>query len=230
VLADKQADDARVLMLRADALVHVLLTDDLGQQVGVDATGAVINDLGASAQVLQGPGGWPELILVRDPELGLSQVQVNSTGAGDWSVTAYLSHENTGNLRETSAGNAQGAEGASRVLWLSAPMGLSWHDNATSVPPSDLSQVRFVAGPVPARGELRLSFLAPERGAKVELAIYDLRGRRVALPLPSSERSGALSLNWDGRDRSGLRLARGTYFARLTIDGQEHVRKLVLVD
>ena len=226
--ASKADPGAQVLVLRADALVNVLLTDGLGQQIGFDAAGNPINDFGASGQTITGPGGWPKLIALRDPELGLSGVDVHAISAGDWSVQAYLSHESAGGYSTTTLGSAVGPEDVVRGLYLGNPLGASWHQGLTSAELPETSRVSFVAGPVPAKGDVRFRFRAPDAGARVELAIFDLRGRRVAIPLAPTERAGLTVVDWEGRSSNGHRLARGVYMARLVVDGQQYIQRIVL--
>jgi len=65
-------------------------------------------------------------------------------------------------------------------------------------------------------------------GAGAEISIYDVRGRLLqALPLEGVP--GPHALAWDRQDRTGRRVARGIYFARLTSGTEHDVRKLVLL-
>jgi hypothetical protein len=80
--------------------------------------------------------------------------------------------------------------------------------------------------PFNAGTALSYSLAAP---AEIELAVYDVSGRRVALIERSSRGPGEHSLVWDGRDREGRRLASGLYFLRLRAGGAESVRKIVIL-
>ena len=227
---DKLEPGAQLLLLRADALVHVLLTDALGQRIGFDAAGNAINDFGASAQTFVGPGGWPKLIALRDPELGIFSVDVHALGAGDWTVKAYLSHQAAGGFASSTAGTALDVESVVRGLYIGNPLGMSWHQSPTDASELDATRVRFAAGPVPARGSVRFGFRLPESGAQVRLDVFDLRGRLVATPLPSAQLTGQQLLQWDARALHGARLARGVYLAKLVIDGEAHVQRVVLLE
>jgi len=71
---------------------------------------------------------------------------------------------------------------------------------------------------------------ALERPGHAVLAIYDLQGREVRRLVDASSLSaGPHAASWDGRDAQGLRLPAGIYFGKLTADGKEDARKLVLV-
>ena len=225
----KATPGAQLLVLRADALVHVLLTDGLGRRLGFDVAGNAVNDFGASGQTLSGAGGWPKLVILRDPELGISSVEVHATGAGDWTVKGYLAHESAGGTVAATAGTAAGSETLARTLYLTDPLGLSWHLSPTDVELPETARVAFVAGPVPSQGKVRFAFRAPDSGARVELAVYDVRGRRVALPITSTLLAGPQSLEWNGHDSDGRILARGVYLARLSVDGELYTQRMVLI-
>ncbi len=90
--------------------------------------------------------------------------------------------------------------------------------------PAAASLVRLSASPSPVRASVNVSFTLPRTGA-VDLAIYDVAGRRVATLADGSAREGRHSLTWDGtRD-----LAPGVYFLRLEAAGESVTRKLVRV-
>lgn len=84
------------------------------------------------------------------------------------------------------------------------------------VPPLMAARVR--AAPNPFNGGTSLSFVNPRDGW-VELAIYDLRGRRVAALLADYRPEGPDSVSWDGTDDQGRPLGSGVYVARLRVGG-----------
>ena len=63
----------------------------------------------------------------------------------------------------------------------------------------------------------------------VELGVYDLQGRRQRLLIAGDQPAGPFSLEWDGRDESGQRLASGVYLLRLTNGGGSRAVKLVML-
>lgn len=65
--------------------------------------------------------------------------------------------------------------------------------------------------------------------ARVDLAIYNLAGQRVATLLRDRRPPGAHAIRWDGRDDGGEPLASGVYLSRLLAGGQMHTRKLLLL-
>ena len=68
-----------------------------------------------------------------------------------------------------------------------------------------------------------------EETADVNLAVYDVAGRRVALIERSTRGPGSYERGWNGRDENGRRLASGVYFLRLKAGSAEAVRKMVIL-
>jgi hypothetical protein len=82
-------------------------------------------------------------------------------------------------------------------------------------------RVSFSAFPNPARST-SLKFVLPRRD-HVELAVYDLLGRRVALLARGPMPAGSYTKQWAGLDDAGKRVGAGVYFYRLKV-GQETFR------
>ena len=85
--------------------------------------------------------------------------------------------------------------------------------------------------PNPARGTSRLWYGVPSdrAGQPLELAIYDLSGRRVRSLERGPAQAGRFSAAWDLRAEDGSRAGAGVYFARLSLGGSSESRKLVVV-
>jgi hypothetical protein len=66
------------------------------------------------------------------------------------------------------------------------------------------------------------------RSGRVRLAVYDVTGREVAVLFDGTASAGSHAVRWDGRSARGERLPAGVYFGRLSGDGFEAGRKLVL--
>ncbi|MEN8007892.1 MAG: metallophosphoesterase [Candidatus Krumholzibacteriota bacterium] len=62
----------------------------------------------------------------------------------------------------------------------------------------------------------------------VRLAVYDMKGRQVAVLVDQVLLAGDHAAHWNGRDKSGRDAPSGVYFLRLSIPGQERTRKMVL--
>ncbi|HET7225004.1 MAG TPA: FlgD immunoglobulin-like domain containing protein [Candidatus Eisenbacteria bacterium] len=80
--------------------------------------------------------------------------------------------------------------------------------------------------PNPAHGATTLQFSLPRPGA-VTLAVYGLRGERVATLVSGALDAGRHVVAWDGRDARGHLTASGTYFVRLEGLGRSAVRRIV---
>jgi len=91
---------------------------------------------------------------------------------------------------------------------------------ADGEPPADapLAFAFHAAAPNPFNPRTTLAFDLPRAG-HVELAVYDLRGRRVRVIESAELPSGHHVRHWDGRDDAGGAVASGTYL--FTIDAGE---------
>ncbi len=82
--------------------------------------------------------------------------------------------------------------------------------------------------PNPFAARTTVRFAVPDAGP-VNLAVYDVAGRKVAelmnRPLPA----GSHAVEWDGRDRDGSRVASGVYLVRLSAGGETVSREIVRV-
>lgn len=66
-----------------------------------------------------------------------------------------------------------------------------------------------------------------DRDARVEVAIYDLRGRAVATLHRGPLAAGTHAFPWDGRRGDGSAATDGIYFCQATVDGRTLTRKLI---
>jgi M6 family metalloprotease-like protein len=82
--------------------------------------------------------------------------------------------------------------------------------------------------PNPFNPMTTISFTVPGRN-KVTLDVYDLRGRRVRGLLDKFVMPGYYSVQWDGRDDSGRKMASGVYFYRLEAGEEVLTRRMLLV-
>ncbi|HEV2104891.1 MAG TPA: kelch repeat-containing protein, partial [Candidatus Eisenbacteria bacterium] len=81
--------------------------------------------------------------------------------------------------------------------------------------------------PNPARGALRVRFTLPAGGA-VELAAFDVGGRRVATLARGVLPAGPHAAMWNARDAAGRPLRAGLYFLRLDAGGANRVRRVAI--
>ncbi len=84
------------------------------------------------------------------------------------------------------------------------------------------------AAPNPTRAGTKLSFNL-SADVDVSLSIYDVVGRRVAALLDGPRGAGSNTVEWNGLDYSGARVAPGIYFARLDDGLQVSSSKLVII-
>jgi hypothetical protein len=100
-------------------------------------------------------------------------------------------------------------------------------------PVPELPGARLALGPAipnPFNPRTTLSFVLGGTGhAPVDLAVYDLRGRRVATLLAGNLTAGRHEAVWEGVDDRGRRVAAGTYICSLRCRGQVVSRPLSLI-
>jgi hypothetical protein len=97
-----------------------------------------------------------------------------------------------------------------------------------SVPENAPAVIRLEAPrPNPFGNRVSLTYGLPHEG-RVRLALYDVRGRRVALIVDRVEAAGWRSFDWDGRNGSGRELPSGAYFLKLEYGEQTQVRKVLI--
>ena len=102
--------------------------------------------------------------------------------------------------------------------------------NIQTVAVPDVGQaVRLLAArPNPIRYYTTLRYHG-EGAGDARLAVYDVTGRLVRVLHDGALGTGLRTWEWDARNSSGVRVARGTYFARLTVGGHSQVLKLVVM-
>ena len=90
------------------------------------------------------------------------------------------------------------------------------------------TSLRLGCHPNPFNPKTTIEFYMPERGA-MELAVYDVSGRQVALLERGTMDAGEHRTEWDGRCGDGSAAATGVYFMRLrTPDGSKTVKAVLL--
>ncbi|MFO7609512.1 MAG: S8 family serine peptidase, partial [Candidatus Krumholzibacteriia bacterium] len=96
-------------------------------------------------------------------------------------------------------------------------------------PPPAAGRAQLESFPNPFNPRTVLRFAA-RGGVPAELAVYDVRGRRVRTLVQGVLDPGPQEVAWDGRDERGRGVPSGQYFARLQEgEGEPAVRKLMLV-
>jgi len=80
--------------------------------------------------------------------------------------------------------------------------------------------------PSPFRGKTSIRFSVPRTG-HVEIGVFDIRGRRVALLLDGIANPGWGHVTWDGKNGSGTLVSSGVYFCVLETAAIRRVTRLV---
>lgn len=70
---------------------------------------------------------------------------------------------------------------------------------------------------------------ALDSGGPMELAVFDLLGRRMRVLLHGTAKAGEGAVRWDGRDDGGRAVASGVYLAVLDGAGQRQTRRMLLL-
>jgi hypothetical protein len=81
--------------------------------------------------------------------------------------------------------------------------------------------------PNPARGLSTFELSLP-RAARVEVAVFDLGGRRVRTLAAAALDAGDHAVRWDGRAEDGAPAPTGLYFARAVVDGRALAERRVV--
>jgi hypothetical protein len=81
--------------------------------------------------------------------------------------------------------------------------------------------------PTLASDRVRINFTVARRG-QVSLGVYNAAGALVSTLVNGMVETGSRSVTWNRTDNSGRRVANGSYFYRLTVDGRSVSSKSVL--
>jgi hypothetical protein len=190
-----------------DGLYRVTLTDydsrvDLGLSAHVLEAGfSNRSEIGEDAQSWQSPGGQDEQIWVR----------------------------------------VEGDQDVALVVWRPRPEHdyQEWTNYAISIS-SDQSEIegqspppprvtRLIGGrpnPLSPGATIRFDIAAPER---IDLSIYDMRGRLVKRLLHEPRQPGRYAVVWDGVDAGGRPVPAGIYFCRIATDSIDETKKVTLI-
>jgi len=80
--------------------------------------------------------------------------------------------------------------------------------------------------PLPAAGAVHLAFTIPAAGP-VRLAIFDVQGREIVVPVNETMAAGPHVAVWDGK-LGGAPAPVGVYFARLVVNGEARTERVVV--
>lgn len=82
--------------------------------------------------------------------------------------------------------------------------------------------------PNPFNPATNIKFAVPRDG-HVDLAVFDLSGRRVKTLVSESRAAGDYTISWNGTDDAGSRVPSGMYFYRFVTGGESVSRKMTLL-
>jgi hypothetical protein len=104
-------------------------------------------------------------------------------------------------------------------------------DVPTDVPTDQEMRPRFdlaAPAPNPSTGSITFAFDIPT-AAEVDLAVFNVAGRRVATLASGPQTTGRHAIQWSARNGQG-RLPGGVYFSRLQVAGKVVVKRFVVLD
>lgn len=101
-------------------------------------------------------------------------------------------------------------------------------DTVTPVKDVPVNFALFNPTPNPFNPVTTLSFALPT-ASRVQLEVYDVRGRLVATLLDEKRPAGMHHVTWNARDRSGQAVASGVYLCRITAGSFTDTKRLVLL-
>ena len=82
--------------------------------------------------------------------------------------------------------------------------------------------------PNPFTGSTRISFYSPA-AADIEVAVFDVAGRKVCDLFSGEAAAGMNEFLWDGRDPSGRELAAGVYFCKIRFGAMSVSKKILKI-
>lgn len=113
------------------------------------------------------------------------------------------------------------AAGSTTVYVTGSPTG------ATATPPSTTFSLEQNI-PNPFNPTTTIRFTLPAR-ARVNLAVFDVSGRRITTLVDREMPAGLSTVEWDGRDSHGRQVSSGVYFYRIMEGSNVETRKMLLL-
>jgi len=94
---------------------------------------------------------------------------------------------------------------------------------------SETTNRLWTVAPNPSRvgSQAMLTFAVERDGDGVDVAIYNVAGRRVALLARGPSEAGARSIAWDGRDEQGFPAPSGVYFLKARVGGRDWRERII---
>ena len=190
------------------------------------------------------PGARVSGRLVRDVEDDTYPLIARTDADGDWILNlGNLKSRETGSVRDAIVGgqfvvgyDGGGGNTGSETVRLAgkSPQSCGEQELYDDDDPFDLaaptpSHFFLAAGaPNPFRTGTTLSFGLPQDG-RVEMAMYNVAGQKVATLIDGEYPAGTHSVMWDGRTDQGHPAFSGIYFCRMKADGATRMRRVFLM-
>lgn len=168
------------------------------------------------------------------PDSAVAGLLVDDTGRNG-SRIFYLGFgfEAVNKLSPSDSLYASRSELMGRILeWLEGPVGIEGDDGETGQGSAPRSYALSQNFPNPFNPVTTISFDVTDESSdqrRIELKIYDSRGRFVRTLINSRLEPGPHKTTWDGRNDRGERVSSGVYFYVLSSGGNTYTRKMVSV-
>ncbi len=147
----------------------------------------------------------------------------------DWTTPGYPA----GKVYFFAAGNAANGDVSSLGDKIYTTSDSTYWDDLLGVPDPAVARNELSApAPNPSRGSAVSLNYSIARAGNVDLAVFDVNGRRLRTLISGERAAGPSYVTWDARNEWGSRVYSGVYFARLVGPGSSSpiVRKLILSD
>jgi hypothetical protein len=169
---------------------------------------------------------------VKDSFLRGAITRANSNGSRNWScVVSAGPYDLPPGVRALVAFAFVGGNSEQDMLD-HADSAQSWFDRSVAVAEpgiaAGITQVAMRVAPSPARDQVQLRFALPQSG-RARLEVLDVEGRVVRMLADREFVRGVYTLDWDGRDETGRKVAGGIYVCRLATAAGTVNRKAVLL-
>jgi hypothetical protein len=152
----------------------------------------------------------------------------HDAAAGTWTADRNLLITNRSHGMAISGNFLWVAGGYNTVILPNVIKGVIYQTGVAEGQPS-LTWTAAATAPTFIRDAGRISYTVPRPG-RVDLSVYDVSGKLVRTLVSGVVEAGERVATWDRTDGSRRRVANGTYFYRLTVDGTTVSRKAILLD
>ena len=211
--------------------------------VPIDISNATFKIVDEPSLTLLAPNGGEEWLVGSDASISWSAENISG------SITIELSRD-AGASWSMLSDNAPSADG---WTWnVSAPTSeqclirISAQDGAVSDVSDAAFAIEFPTGvarmsdeiptefalqqnyPNPFNPETRITYQLPER-SDVTLSVYNIQGNVVATLVNQTHAAGTYMMTWNGKDEAGHQMPSGVYFYRITADGFNETKRMMLM-